>query len=425
MFDLKFIRENPDVFDKALKRRGAEAAAQVILTLDSEHRAKSTEAQEAQARRNEASKLIGKAKSQGNEDEAQALMAEVAGLKDKLADLAEEERVLGEKLNAMLMSLPNMVYDDIPDGSDEEDNVEVRTWGAPKAFDFDAKEHFELGEALGQMDFERGAKLAGSRFVVLSSGLARLERALGQFMLDLHTREHGFTEVLTPTLVRDEAMYGTGQLPKFAEDSFKTTGDHWLIPTAEVTLTNLHAGEILDEADLPIRYTAHSQCFRSEAGSAGRDTRGMIRQHQFEKVEMVCLTTPEQSDDELEKMTGYAEEVLKRLGIAFRTVKLCTGDIGFGARRTYDIEVWLPGQGRFREISSCSVCGDFQARRMKMRCRPKGEKQTRFVHTLNGSGLAVGRTLIAVMENYQQEDGTIRVPDALQPYMGGIEVIGG
>jgi seryl-tRNA synthetase len=425
MFDLKFIRENPDVFDRALKRRGAFGAAEKILELDTKHRAKSTEAQEAQARRNEASKLIGKAKSQGNEDEAQALMAEVAGLKDKLADLAEEERVLGEELNAMLMSLPNMVYDDVPQGVDEDENVEVRTWGAPKAFDFDAKEHFELGEALGQMDFERGAKLAGSRFVVLSSGLARLERALGQFMLDLHTREHGFTEVLTPTLVRDEAMYGTGQLPKFAEDSFKTTGDHWLIPTAEVTLTNLHAGEILDEADLPIRYTAHSQCFRSEAGSAGRDTRGMIRQHQFEKVEMVCLTTPEQSDDELEKMTGYAEEVLKRLGIAFRTVKLCTGDIGFGARRTYDIEVWLPGQGRFREISSCSVCGDFQARRMKMRCRLKGEKQTRFVHTLNGSGLAVGRTLIAVMENYQQEDGTIRVPDALQPYMGGIEVIGG
>ncbi|UTW54228.1 serine--tRNA ligase [Kordiimonas sp. SCSIO 12610] len=423
MFDLKFIRENPDVFDMALKRRGADAMAQEILALDREHRSKSTEAQEAQARRNEASKLIGKAKSQGNEEEAQALMAEVADLKDKLADFAEQERELGEKLTNILMSLPNMVYDDVPDGADEDDNIEVRTWGAPKAFDFDAKEHFELGEALGQMDFERGAKLAGSRFVVLSGGIARLERALGQFMLDLHTREHGYTEVLTPALVRDEAMYGTGQLPKFAEDSFKTTGEHWLIPTAEVTLTNLHSGEILDEADLPIRYAAHSQCFRSEAGSAGRDTRGMIRQHQFEKVEMVSITTPEQSEEELERMTGCAEEILKRLGIAFRTVKLCTGDIGFGARRTYDIEVWLPGQGRFREISSCSVCGDFQARRMKTRCRPKGEKQTRFVHTLNGSGLAVGRTLIAVMENYQQADGSIRVPDALQPYMGGIEVI--
>ena len=425
MFDLRFIRENPDAFDQALARRGVDAIAQEILTLDSNHRAKSTEAQETQARRNEASKLIGKAKSQGNEEEAQVLMAEVAGLKDKLANLADEERALGEKLNGILMRLPNMVYDDVPQGADEDDNVEVRTWGAPKTFDFDAKEHFELGEALDQMDFERGAKLSGSRFVVLSKGLARLERALGQFMLDLHTSEHDYTEVLTPALVRDNALYGTGQLPKFAEDLFKTTEDHWLIPTAEVTLTNLHAGEILDEADLPIRYTAHSQCFRSEAGAAGRDTRGMIRQHQFEKVEMVCFTTPEQSDDELERMVGCAEEVLKRLGIAFRTVKLCTGDIGFGARRTYDIEVWLPGQARFREISSCSVCGDFQARRMKTRCRPKGEKQTKFVHTLNGSGLAVGRTLIAVIENYQQEDGTIRVPDALKPYMGGIEVIGG
>jgi seryl-tRNA synthetase len=423
MFDLKYIRENPEDFDRIYTKRGGEAVAQAILSMDAEHRSLATKSQEAQARRNEASKLIGKAKAQGNEDEAQALMAEVSELKEKLAEMADAEREKGEELNALLMALPNLVYDDVPVGADEDDNVEVRTWGAPKTFDFEAKEHFELGESLRQMDFERGAKLSGSRFVVLSGGLARLERALGQFMLDLHTREHDYTEVMTPTLVRDEAMLGTGQLPKFADDSFKTTGDHWLIPTAEVTLTNLHSGEILDEADLPIRYTAFSQCFRSEAGAAGRDTRGMIRQHQFEKVEMVSVTTPEQSDDELERMTGCAEEVLKRLGIAFRTVKLCTGDIGFGARRTYDIEVWLPGQGRFREISSCSVCGDFQARRMKTRCRPKGEKQTRFVHTLNGSGLAVGRTLIAVIENYQQEDGSIRIPDALKPYMGGMDVI--
>jgi len=423
MFDLKYIRENPEEFDRIYTKRGGEAVAEIILSMDAEHRSLATKSQEAQARRNEASKLIGKAKAQGNEDEAKALMAEVSELKEKLAEMADAERDKGEELNALLMALPNLVYDDVPVGADEDDNVEVRTWGAPKAFDFEAKEHFELGEGLRQMDFERGAKLSGSRFVVLSGGLARLERALGQFMLDLHTREHDYTEVMTPTLVRDEAMLGTGQLPKFAEDSFKTTGDHWLIPTAEVTLTNLHSGEILDEAELPIRYTAFSQCFRSEAGAAGRDTRGMIRQHQFEKVEMVSITTPEQSDEELERMTGCAEEVLKRLGIAFRTVKLCTGDIGFGARRTYDIEVWLPGQGRFREISSCSVCGDFQARRMKTRCRPKGEKQTRFVHTLNGSGLAVGRTLIAVIENYQQEDGSIRIPDALKPYMGGIDVI--
>lgn len=424
MFDLKFIRENPAAFDAALKRRGEDARAEEILALDSEHRSVTTEAQEAQARRNEASKLIGRAKGQGNEEEAQALMAEVGALKGKIAELEDKERALGEKLNLLLMSLPNMVYDDVPDGEDEDANELVRTWGAPKDFDFDAKEHYELGEALGMMDFERAAKLSGSRFVILKRGLARLERALGQFMLDLHTGEHGYEEVLTPALVRDAALYGTGQLPKFGEDAFKTTTDHWLIPTSEVTLTNIHAGEILDEAELPFRFTAHSQCFRSEAGSAGRDTRGMIRQHQFEKVEMVSITTPDQSDDELERMTGCAEEVLKRLHLPYRVVKLCTGDIGFGARRTYDLEVWLPGQGRYREISSCSTTGDFQARRMKMRCRPKGEKKTRFVHTLNGSGLAVGRTLIAVVENYQKADGTIRVPEVLRSYMGGLEVIG-
>jgi seryl-tRNA synthetase len=424
MFDLKFIRENPDAFDAALKRRGEEAMSEEILKLDADYRSVTTEAQEAQARRNEASKLIGRAKGQGNEDEAKALMAEVGELKKKLADLEEAERTQGEKLNLMLMSLPNMVYDDVPDGDDEDANEEVRTWGAPKDLGFDAKEHFEIGEELGLMDFERAAKLSGSRFVVLKGGMARLERALGQFMLDLHTQEHGYEEVLTPAMVRESALLGTGQLPKFGEDAFQTNTGHWLIPTSEVTLTNLHAGEILDEGELPYRFTAHSQCFRAEAGSAGRDTRGMIRQHQFEKVELVTVTTPEQSDDELESMTRCAEEVLKRLHLPYRVVKLCTGDIGFGARRTYDIEVWLPGQGKYREISSCSVMGDFQARRMKMRCRPKGEKKTRFVHTLNGSGLAVGRTLIAVVENNQQEDGTIRVPQVLRPYMGGVEVIG-
>ncbi len=425
MFDLKFIRENPEAFDAALARRGEEARSEEIIALDSSRRAVQTEAQAAQARRNEASKLIGRAKGQGNEEEAQALMQEVGGLKTRLAEMEDEERELGEKLNTLLMSLPNMIYDDVPSGDSEDDNEEVRTWGKPTTFDYDPKEHFELGENLGMMDFERAAKLSGSRFVVLKDQLARLERALGQFMLDLHTTEHGYTEMLTPAMVRETALLGTGQLPKFGEDAFKTTTDHWLIPTSEVTLTNLHSDEILDEEELPLRFTAHSQCFRAEAGSAGRDTRGMIRQHQFEKVELVSVTIPDQSDEELERMLGCAEEVLKRLHLPYRVVKLCTGDIGFGARRTYDIEVWLPGQDKFREISSCSVCGDFQARRMKMRCRAKGEKQTRFVHTLNGSGLAVGRTLIAVMENYQQANGSIRVPEVLKPYMRGTDVIGG
>ncbi len=424
MFDLKFIREHPDAFDAALARRGEEAQSASILSMDEQHRSILTEAQNAQARRNEASKMIGRAKGQGNEEEAQALMAEVSELKGKIAELEEQERGVGEKLNTLLMSLPNAVYDDVPDGDDEDANAEVRTWGEPRQFNFEPKEHYDLGETLDGMDFERAAKLSGSRFVILKGAIARLERAIGQFMIDLHTGEHGYTEVWTPALVRESALLGTGQLPKFGDDAFTTDTGHWLIPTSEVSLTNIHSGEILDEAELPIRMTAHSQCFRSEAGSAGRDTRGMIRQHQFEKVEMVSVTTPEQSDEELERMTGCAEEVLKRLELPYRLVKLCTGDIGFGARRTYDIEVWLPGQGKYREISSCSTCGDFQARRMKMRCRPKGEKQTRFVHTLNGSGLAVGRTLIAVMENYQEADGSIRVPEALKPYMGGIEVIG-
>ncbi|WP_308910131.1 serine--tRNA ligase [Pseudokordiimonas caeni] len=422
MFDLKLIRDNPEAFDRALAKRGAEARSGEILSIDSARRAVMTEAQEAQARRNEASKLIGRAKADKDEAKAQALMDEVAGLKGRLAELEEMERDLTGGLDSILMALPNMVRDDVPEGPDESGNVEVRRHGTPRDFSFQPKEHFDLGEALGMMDFERAAKLSGSRFVVLKGKLARLERALGQFMLDLHVNEHGYTEMLTPALVKDTALMGTGQLPKFEDDLFKA-GDHYLIPTSEVTLTNIHADEILAEEDLPLRFTTLTQCFRAEAGSAGRDTRGMIRQHQFEKVEMVSVTTPEQADEEHERMTRCAEEILKRLGLPFRTMKLCSGDIGFAAERTYDLEVWLPGQNQYREISSCSTCGEFQARRMKMRCRPKGEKQTRFVHTLNGSGLAVGRTLIAVMENYQNEDGSITVPEALRPYMGGIEVI--
>ncbi|WCL53122.1 serine--tRNA ligase [Gimibacter soli] len=422
MFDLKLIRDNPEAFDRALAKRGAEARSEEILSIDSARRAVMTEAQEAQARRNEASKLIGRAKADKDEAKAQALMDEVAGLKGRLSELEEMERDLAGGLDSILMALPNMVRDDVPEGPDESGNVEVRRHGTPREFSFQPKEHFDLGEALGLMDFERAAKLSGSRFVVLKGKLARLERALGQFMLDLHVNEHGYTEMLTPALVKDTALMGTGQLPKFEDDLFKA-GDHYLIPTSEVTLTNIHADEILAEEDLPLRFTTLTQCFRAEAGSAGRDTRGMIRQHQFEKVEMVSVTTPEQADEEHERMTRCAEEILKRLELPFRTMKLCSGDIGFAAERTYDLEVWLPGQNQYREISSCSTCGEFQARRMKMRCRPKGEKQTRFVHTLNGSGLAVGRTLIAVMENYQNEDGSITVPAVLRPYMGGVEVI--
>jgi len=423
MFDLKFIRDNPEAFDAALARRGVAPKAVEILAMDGKRREMMTDSQTAQARRNEASKQIGMAKRDGDGDTAAKLMAEVADLKVSMASMEGDLATLDNELDGVLMSLPNMVYDDVPDGADEDANVEERKWGAAKMPSFEAKEHFDLGDALGMMDFERAAKISGARFVVLSGHLARLERAIGQFMLDLQTDDGGFTEVMAPSLVKDQALLGTGQLPKFAEDLYKTTADHWLIPTAEVPLTNIHSGEILDEEDLPIRMTALTQCFRSEAGSAGRDTRGMIRQHQFNKVELVAITTPEQSDAELERMTGCAEEVLKRLVLPYRVVKLCTGDIGFGARRTYDLEVWMSGQGRYREVSSCSVCGDFQARRMKTRCRAKGEKQTRFVHTLNGSGLAVGRTLIAVMENYQREDGSIVVPEALRPYMNGVDVI--
>ena len=423
MFDLKWIRDNPDAFDAGLKRRNAEPLSSKILELDAERRAAQTSLQEHQTRRNEASKLIGKAKGSGDEETANALMAEVAELKDKLKADEDREREVGKALDDILSSTPNLPAADVPDGDDEDANIEIRRVGEPPELGFEPKQHFEIGEALGQMDFEAAARMSGARFVVMSGALARMERALGAFMLDLHTSEHGCTEVNPPALVRSEALYGTGQLPKFAEDQFHTDDDFWLIPTAEVPLTNLVSGQILNEDYLPRRYTAQTWCFRSEAGAAGKDTRGLIRQHQFTKVEMVSIVKPDQSDAELDRMTGCAEEVLKRLGLAYRVVILCTGDMGFGAQKTYDIEVWLPGQETYREISSCSNCGDFQARRMKARFKVEGEKGTQFVHTLNGSGLAVGRTLVAVLENYQQEDGSVIVPEVLRPYMGGMEVI--
>ena len=420
MHDLRLIRDNPEAFDRGLARRGVSPMAGEILELDARRRAAQTTLQEIQARRNEASKEIGKAKREGRD--ADALMAEVAGLKDRIQQTEEEERAAGATLDGFLVSLPNLPADDVPDGPDETANVELRRVGEPPRINT-ALEHFDLGEKLGMMDFTAGAKLSGARFTVLRGKLARLERALGQFMLDLHVNEHGFTEVMPPLLVRDEAAFGTGQLPKFSEDLFRTNTGHWLIPTAEVPLTNLVSDRILDLEELPLRMTALTPCFRSEAGAAGKDTRGMIRQHQFWKVEMVSVTGPDQSQAEHERMTECAETVLKRLGLPFRTIVLCTGDMGFSARKTYDIEVWLPGQNMYREISSVSNCGDFQARRMKARCRPRGEKNTQFVHTLNGSGVAVGRCLIAVMENFQQPDGSIIVPEALRPYMGGLDRI--
>ncbi len=419
MHDLRLIREAPEAFDRGLERRGIAPMSPQILDLDSRRRAAQTALQEMLTRRNAASKQVGAAKRKG--EDAAALIEEVQSLKDGIADNEASEKALDAELVEILEGLPNLPADDTPDGDSEDDNREVRLIGDRPAFDFEPKEHFDIGEALGQMDFGAAARLSGARFVVLRGALARLERALAAFMLDLHTQEHGFSETVTPVLVREDALYGTGQLPKFAEDLYRTADDYWLIPTAEVTLTNLAADGILDEGDLPLRMTAWTQCFRSEAGAAGKDTRGMLRQHQFSKVEMVCVTHPDGSDAELERMTGCAEEVLKRLGLPYRVVVLCTGDMGFGARKTYDIEVWLPGQGTYREISSCSNCGDFQARRMKARFRPRGEKGTRFVHTLNGSGLAVGRTMIAVLENYQNEDGSVTVPEALRPYMGGLE----
>ena len=421
MLDIKWIRENPEAFDAGLGRRGLAAASGRLMEMDNARREAIALAQEIQARRNRLSKEIGILKGRG--DDAAEVIAEVGRSKQQQGEAEERARAAEKELEDVLAAIPNLPADDVPDGPDESANVEVRRWGDPPALDFPAREHFAIGEALGMMDFERAGKLSGARFVVLRGALARMERALASFMLDLHTGEFGYTEVNPPALVRDEALFGTGQLPKFGDDLFRTTDGLWLIPTAEVPLTNLVAGEIVSEDKLPERVTAMTWCFRSEAGAAGKDTRGMIRQHQFTKVEMVSVTRPEDSDAELERMTGCAEEVLKRLGLAYRVVVLSTGDMGFAARRTYDIEVWLPGQGRYREISSCSNCGDFQARRMNARYRPSGEKGTRFVHTLNGSGLAVGRTLIAVLENYQRADGSVEVPAALRPYMGGLEVI--
>ena len=464
MFDIKWIRDNPDAFDAALARRSDDyrGTASTLIAFDEKRRALVTELQALQERRNAASKEVGKAKAARDEETAQALIAEVAKIKERMPEGEAELKAVEAELEKAMSWTPNLPLDDVPVGADEEANVETRRVGEPRSFKFEPKQHFEIGEGLALMDFETAAKLSGARFVVLKGGLARLERALANFMLDLHTEEHGYTEVNPPLLVRDDVMFGTGQLPKFREDQFlglalkegeevstvtslqegaglQEAGKKvdeivdalgkfrswWLIPTAEVPLTNLVRESIIEEDALPMRITAWTPCFRAEAGAAGRDTRGMIRQHQFSKVEMVSVTTPEQSLEELERMTACAEEVLKRLDLPYRVMTLSTGDMGFSARKTYDIEVWLPGQNAYREISSCSVCGDFQARRMNARYRPKDSKSPRHVHTLNGSGVAAGRALIAVLENYQQADGTVAVPDALKPYMGGAEVIGG
>ncbi|WP_323014014.1 serine--tRNA ligase [Devosia sp.] len=441
MFDIKWIRANAEAFDAAVQRRkGVSVRSSDLLAIDDRRREIIVRLNEAQEKRNALSKQIGQAKAQKDEARAAALMAEVSELKTFIPQGEADERAIEAELRDALAAIPNLVFDDVPDGSDESGNVEyfgangtaetaARVRAPRPAFGFAPKEHYELGEAMGLMDFETAAKLSGSRFVVLKGQVARLERAIGQFMLDLHTTEHGYTEVQPPLLVRDDALFGTNQLPKFEEDLFFTPHGESrlaLIPTAEVPLTNFVRESILAEEELPLRLTALTPCFRSEAGSAGRDTRGMLRQHQFNKVELVSITTPETSVDEHERMLGCAEAVLQKLGLHYRVMNLCTGDIGFGAKKTYDLEVWLPGQDTYREISSVSVCGDFQARRMEARYRPAGEKQApRYVHTLNGSGTAVGRCLIAVMENYQQEDGSIAVPEALQPYMGGLKAIGG
>lgn len=421
MHDLKRIREAPDAFDAMLARRGLDPASARVLELDRLRRAAQTAFQELQARRNALSKRIGAARGAG--EDVAPLLAESAELAAAIAREEAEEKRLAAELDSLLATIPNWLDDAVPTGASAEDNVVLRAWGEPRRFDWTPLQHFELGERLGLMDFEAAAKLAGSRFVVLKGALARLERAIAQFMLDLQVGEHGYTEVSPPLLVREEVLYGTGQLPKFREDQFVTTDGRWLIPTAEVPLTNLVRERILAESELPIRVTALTPCFRAEAGSAGRDVRGMLRQHQFLKVELVSITTPEQSEAEHERMTRCAETVLRRLGLAYRVVDLCSGDIGFSAARTFDLEVWLPGQGAWREISSCSNCRDFQARRMEARYRPADGKGTRFVHTLNGSGLAVGRTLIAVMETYQRADGGIDIPEVLRPYLGGQEAI--
>jgi seryl-tRNA synthetase len=423
MLDIKWIRENPELLDAALLVRGAEKQADLVLKADEARRSIVQKLQDMQSRRNSASKEIGAAMGQKDFDKAEALKAEVSKLKDEMQSVEEEARTADAALSDLLATLPNIPYSDIPEGLTEDDNREERKVGQKPGWNHPAKEHFEIGEELGLMDFEAAAAMSGSRFTVLKGGLARLERALGQFMLDVHTVEHGIEEINPPLLVRDEALFGTGQLPKFSEDLFHTTEGRWLIPTAEVSLTNLVREQILDQKQLPLRYTALTPCFRSEAGSAGRDTRGMLRQHQFMKCEMVSITDADSSLDELERMVGCAEAVLQKLGLHYRVVTLCGGDMGFGARKTYDIEVWLPGQDAYREISSCSVCGDFQGRRMNARYRLEDGKTTQFVHTLNGSGVAVGRCLIAVMENYLNEDGSISVPDVLLPYMGGVTKI--
>ena len=423
MHDIKWIRENPAAFDRGLARRGLAPQAERVLAIDERRRAVIQKLEGAQARRNAASKEIGQAKAKKDEATAQVLMAEVAELKTLVPAMEAEEKEVSKKLDDALAEIPNLPLDEVPDGKDAEDNVQHHHFGAKRNYAFSPKQHFELGEALGQMDFETAAKLSGARFVVLKNGLARLERALGQFMLDTHTAQHGYTEVNPPLLVQDYVMFGTAQLPKFADDQFRTTTDHWLIPTAEVPLTNLVRESIVEEAELPMRLTALTPCFRAEAGAAGKDTRGMIRQHQFTKVELVSITTPEASKNEHERMLSCAEEVLRRLDLHYRVMTLCAGDMGFASQKTYDIEVWLPGQNLYREISSCSICGEFQARRMSARYRTKEGRAVRHVHTLNGSGVAVGRALIAVMENYQEADGSIAVPEALAPYMGGLKKI--
>jgi seryl-tRNA synthetase len=420
MIDLRWLRENPEGFDAALRRRGLPPAAASVLALDEERRAVETRLQEEQALRNRLSREVGEAKRARDETRAALLMDQVASLKDGLKEGEERQRELQARLDSILATLPNVLADEVPNGPDETHNRVERTVGEPRSFEFQPLQHDELGAPLG-LDLAAGAKLSGARFVVLRGALARLERALGNFMLDLHTGEHGYRETAVPFLVRDQALFGTGQLPKFADDLFRTTADLWLIPTAEIPLTNIVAGEILEEQRLPLRLTSLTACFRSEAGAAGRDTRGMIRQHQFSKVELVSITTPEQSAAEHERMTGCAEEVLRRLELPYRVVTLASGDTGFLSRKTYDIEVWLPGQGCYREISSCSIFGDFQARRMNARYRPREGKGTRFVHTLNGSGLAVGRTLIAILENFQEADGSVVIPPRLRPYMLGQE----
>lgn len=419
MHDIRTIRDNPAAFEAALSRRGLSGVASDVLAIDESRRARILAAETAQAAQNAASKEVGAAKARGDDAEFERLRALVAEKKAEVARLTAEAAEEDARLRDLLMTIPNLPLDQVPDGRDEDDNVEVRRWGSPRNFDFPPREHFDIAGVKPGMDFETASKLSGSRFVVLKGAVIRVHRALAQFMLDTHIEEHGLQETWTPVLVKDEAMYGTGNLPKFAEDSYQTTNGWWLIPTSEVTLTNTVAGDILDEAALPIRMTAHTQCFRSEAGSAGKDTAGMLRQHQFEKVEMVTICTPETALDEHERMTGCAEAILQKLGIPYRTIVLCTGDMGFGSQKTHDLEAWLPGQNKYREISSVSTCGQFQARRMNARFRPAGGGKPEFVATLNGSGLAVGRCLIAVLENGQQADGSVDLPAVLHPYLGG------